>query len=158
MNDLMDAKVFGADHQKCRFSGLPLESGSGALSADEQAIANLGKLEFNLAELTNRRKDHADRLAGEMVKRNTMLTDHGAIAADNISARQSSVYSLAEQDVTVANLERQSKALFAEHEALAVKIAEVRTRLKEEGVLAKYGEGAAMAWRGMIADKGWART
>jgi len=158
MNDIMHAKVFGADHQKCRFTGLPLESGSGALSVDEQAISNLGKLEYNLAELTNRRKDHADRHASEIGRLNTMLAEHAAIATDNITARQGSVYSLAEQDATVANCQRQSAALAAEHEALVQLIAVVRVQLRESGILAKYGEGAARAWRGMIQSRGWSNS
>ena len=39
----MDAKVYGSDYQKCRFTDLPLETGHGALSVDAQAVANLGQ-------------------------------------------------------------------------------------------------------------------
>ena len=156
MNDIMNAKVFGSDHQKCRFTGLPLEQGSGALSVDEQAIANLGKLEFNLAELKQRRKDHADKEWSEIARGHTMLADHSNIAADNIAARQSSVYSMARQDHLVQNLKRQGAALAAEQEALAEQIAVVRVKLREEGILQRYGESAASSFRGQIRDRGFA--
>ena len=152
----MDAKVYGSDHQKCRFTDLPLETGHGALSVDAQAVANWGKLRYQLAELTQRRKDHADKQASELAKRNTMHAEHLALPAD-IVARQASVHRLANQDVIVMNCERQTAALAAAHEDLAVKIAEVGARLKEEGILDKHGMGPAMTWLGMIRDRGWAQ-
>jgi hypothetical protein len=155
MNAIMNAKVFGDGHARCRFTNLAIEVGSGALSVDEQAISNLGKLEYNLAELKQRRKDHFDRQAGEIAHHNTMLGNHGAIAADDIAARQSSVYTLAAQDIAIQNLQRQSAALAAEHDALVEQIGVVRLQLRQEGILQKYGEWAASAWRARIHDRGW---
>jgi hypothetical protein len=154
MNDVMNNRVFGAGHAVCEYTGLPIESGHGALSREQQSIANVGKLSLQLAELTQRRKDHADEWASEVARRNTMHADHNAIRADDLIARQRSVYRLAEQDAVVANLERQSAALAADHEALAVKIAEAKTRLTEEGIIDRHGWGPASTYFGIIRDKG----
>ena len=72
MLSIPEKQVFGEDAQTCRFTGLPLESGSGALSIEEQAISNLGKLEYDLAELTQRRKDHASDLQGKITERSNV--------------------------------------------------------------------------------------
>jgi hypothetical protein len=86
---------------------------------------------------------------------NLMLANHNAIAANDIAARQSSVYSLARQDMAVAAAERQSAALAAEHEALAVLIAEAGARMKEEGVFDRNGMGSARTYLGEIGSRGW---
>jgi hypothetical protein len=158
MNDIMDAKVFGTDHQKCRFTGLPLETGSGALSVDEQAISNVGKLEYDLAELTNRRKDHADKLASETARLAGMQVDHYKLAEDDVTGRQTSLYRLAAQEQGVKSLKSQGAALAALHEASAIKIAEAKAMLAEEGVVDRFGWNAASSWRGAILDKGWSLT
>jgi hypothetical protein len=155
MNDIMDGKVYGVDHKKCRFTGLPIESGSGALSADEQAISNLGKLAYDLAELTNRRKDHADTLASAQVDLSNMHARHASQRDDDIVGRQGSVNELAGQDILIANLQRQETVLKTQHEDLAVKIAEVKAKLNEEGVIDRYGMGAAGSWLARINDRGW---
>ena len=155
MLSIPEQQTFGVDAQLHRITGKPIEQGSGALPPDEQAIGHWGEMQYQLAELTQRRKDHADKLASEMVRRSTMNADHNALRADDLIARQRSVYALAQQDTVVANCERQSAALAAEHEALAVTIAEVRAKLDEEGILEKYGAGAAGSWRGMIHSRGW---
>jgi hypothetical protein len=155
MLSIPEKEVFGVDAQVHRITGMPLQQGAGALDPDEQAIGHMGLLEYDLAALTQKRKDHSAKLADETGKRNLMLANHNAIAANDIAARQSSVYSLAQQDAVVAAAERQSAALSAAHEELAVRIAEIRTRLSEEDILSKFGERAAGAWRGKIRERGW---
>src|SRR5271168_4193356 len=119
MNDIMNAKVFGADHQKCRFTDRPIEQGHGALHPHAQAIGHLGQMIYELAELTQRRKDHADKHADEGATLANMRTAHDALRADDITGRQNSLYRLIQQDTIVTNCERQSATLAAEHEALS---------------------------------------
>ena len=126
--------MFGADHQKCRFTGLRLESRSGALSAAEQAISNPGKLQFELAAATNLRREAADKLSGETAKLSTMHVAHNDLAPNDITGRQNSLHKLAAQDLMVAN-KRHCAALATQHKALVVRIAEVGAKLKEEASL-----------------------
>ena len=105
MNDIMNAKVFGDGYRTCKYTGLPLEVGSGANSVQIQAANNLGNLDFLLAELTTKRKDHEDKLAGEKLKLSHMQAAHDALAADDARARQASAYSLAEQQTVIASCE-----------------------------------------------------
>jgi len=59
------------------------------------------------------------------------------------------------QDSVVANCKRHCAKLAADHEDLAVRVATVQTKLSEEGILAKFGNRAAYAWRGTIFQRGW---
>lgn len=155
MLSIPEKQVFGEDAQTCRFTGLPLESGSGALSIEEQAISNLGKLEYDLAELTQRRKDHASDLQGKITERSNVAIADAVRARAGIVTAGSAAFELANLDTTIRNMQGRTSALAAEHEFLAVKIAEVRARLTEEGILAKYGEAAAGTWRSMVHNRGW---
>jgi len=155
MLSVIQERTFGADTTLHPITGRPLEQGSGALHPDEQAIGHLGQMEFELAELQQKRRDHEDKFASERVKLIDMRADHDRLRPDDIVGRQGSVYALANQDAIVSSCERQSKALATQHEDLAVKIAEVRAHLLEEGIIDRYGEGAASSWRGMILQKGW---
>jgi hypothetical protein len=155
MNEVMNRKVYGDGYTTCKWTGLPLEVGQGALSVDAQAVGNLGKLEYDQAELTNRRKDQAAKLASEQAALANMQVAHFSLKADDITGRQNSLYRVAAQEQNVKSLLGQREALKAQHEAAAVKIAEVKAMLKEEGVLDEVGEGPANVWRGMILQKGW---
>jgi hypothetical protein len=132
MLSIPEKEVFGVDAQVHRITGMPIETGSGALDPDEQAIGHMGELEYELAHLTVKRREAADRLAAETANLNSAHAAYLALRADDIAARQSSVYSLAQQDNVVANAKRHCAKLAMDHEDLAVKIAEIRARLSEE--------------------------
>jgi phage shock protein A len=155
MNDIMNAKVFGAGHELHAITGRPIEQGHGALHADAQAVGHLGMMAYELAELTQRRKDHADKLAGEMAGHASMSLAHNDLAADDITGRQNLLHKLATQDLAVTNAQRQSAALAAEHEALTAKIADIRAKLTDEGIIARHGMTPANTWLGMIHQRGW---
>lgn len=150
MNDIVDAIVFGVDHQKCRFTGRPLEQGFGALHPDAQSIGHYGQMQYELAELTQRRADHAADLQGKITERSAV----SAAAAARGDAR-GAIDEIANIDAKIRNMQSHAAELAAEHEALAVKIAEIGAKFKEEGILARYGTGAVGYWLGQIRDKGW---
>src|SRR5579863_2042876 len=110
-------------------------------------------MEYELCVLTHKRAELAQNLENAIAERSGM-----AIAGQMrtpAGTRQLSVYELAAQDTKIRNLQGQVSAAATEHEALAVKIAEVKAMLTEEGIVARYGWRAASRWRGEIQSRGW---
>ena len=155
MNDIMNAKVFGADAKMHPITGMPIEQGHGALHPDAQAIGHWGEMQFEIAQLVNKRKDALADLNGERAKLAGMQIAHNALADDDISGRQNSLYALAAQDLAFKSAQRKIAHLTAEHEALSGKVAEVKVALEDGGMFDKFGIGPATSWLGMIASKGW---
>jgi hypothetical protein len=154
MLSIPEKQVFGVDAQLHPITGMPIEQGSGALHPDSQAVGHWGQMTYELAALTQRRAELARNLENAIVERSGM-----AVAGQMrtpAGARQLSVYELAAQDTVVRNLQIQVAAAATEHEALAVKIAEVHAMLTEEGVFERHGAVAASTWFGEIRNKGWA--
>jgi hypothetical protein len=162
MLSIPEQKTFGVDAQLHRITGKPIEQGSGALHPDAQAIAHWGQMTYELAVLSDCRREYKDKLSNETATLVNMGATHAALSAPkegalgiDITGRQNSLHKLAAQDLQVANLKKQCAALDAEHEALAVQIAEVHAKLTEEGMFDKFGTGPAATWFGAIRDKGW---
>ncbi len=155
MNDIMNAKVFGADAKMHPITGMPIEQGHGALHPDAQAIGHWGLLQYQLAELTQRRKDHASDLQGKITERSNVAIADTVRARAGIVTGGNIALELANLDTTIRNMQGRTSALAAEHEAAAVKIAEVHAKLTEEGIFDKFGIGPATSWLGMIASRGW---
>lgn len=155
MLSIPEQKTFGVDAKLHRITGKPIEQGHGALPEDAQAVSQWGEMLYSLAELSNHRRECKDKYADEAVTLANMGATHAALRGDDITGRQNSLHRLAAQDLLVSNLKRQGAALDADHEALAVRIAEVRAKLMEEGIFDKFGYGPAATWLSEIKNKGW---
>src|SRR5579864_7450834 len=148
MLSIPQKQVFGADAKLHRITGMPIEQGSGALDPDEQAIGHLSQMEYEFCALTHKRAELAQNLENAIAERSGMAIA-GQMRAP-AGTRQLSGYELATQDTKVRNLQSQVSAAATEHEALAVKIAEVKAILTEEGIVDRFGWRAASRWRGEI--------